>query len=136
MFCIGRGPGLAIAAEAALKLKETCRLHAEAYSAAEVLHGPVALANERLSALVFAARGPAASSIDAAIRRMRSRNATVFTATAQDETCMLPVPKCGHELFDPLLQAVAFYCFVESLSFKLGENPDLPAGLQKVTETV
>ena len=42
-FVLGRGPGFAIAAEMALKFKETCGIHAEAYSAAEVLHGPAAI---------------------------------------------------------------------------------------------
>ena len=42
LFVIGRGTGQAIAQEAALKFKETCGLHAEAFSAAEVLHGPMA----------------------------------------------------------------------------------------------
>ena len=49
MMTIGRGPTLAIAAEAALKLKETCDLHAEAFSGAEFLHGPVSLVSSRLS---------------------------------------------------------------------------------------
>ena len=62
LYVIGRGPGLAAAGEAALKLKETCRLHAEAYSAAEVRHGPIALARshprDRFAALVFHSEGP------------------------------------------------------------------------------
>ena len=43
LFILGRGPAIAIASEAALKFKETCGMHAEAYSAAEVLHGPVSI---------------------------------------------------------------------------------------------
>ncbi len=43
LFVVGRGLGLGIAQEAALKLKETCGLHAEAFSSAELRHGPVAL---------------------------------------------------------------------------------------------
>ena len=43
LFVVGRGIGLCVAQEAALKFKETCRIHAEAYSAAEVLHGPAAI---------------------------------------------------------------------------------------------
>src|SRR6185312_15165348 len=42
LYVIGRGPGLAVAQEAALKFKETCGLHAEAISAAELRHGPMA----------------------------------------------------------------------------------------------
>ena len=136
MFCLGRGPGLAIAGEAALKFKETCRLHAEAYSAAEVFHGPVAIADERFAALVFDARGLAASSIEAACRKMQRRNVVLFIVTPRGVPHALPVPGDGHELFDPLLQAIAFYNFVKDLSWKLGENPDTPTGLNKITETI
>ncbi len=136
IFCIGRGPGLAVASEAALKLKETCHLHAEAYSAAEVLHGPVALADENLCALAFDASGPAARSIAVAIMKMRSQNAKVFKTGTRNAIGKLPIPQDGHELFDPLLQAVAFYRFVEELSFKLGKDPDAPTGLRKVTKTL
>jgi glucosamine--fructose-6-phosphate aminotransferase (isomerizing) len=54
LFVLGRGPGFAAAQEAALKLKETCGLHAEAFSAAEVLHGPMALVEARFPVLIFA----------------------------------------------------------------------------------
>ena len=53
LITIGRGPTLAIAREAALKLKETCDLHAEAFSGAEFLHGPVALVSTRYPILMF-----------------------------------------------------------------------------------
>ncbi|MEM9577678.1 MAG: SIS domain-containing protein [Pseudomonadota bacterium] len=69
LFCIGRGINMAIAAEAALKLKETCRLHAEAYSAAELLHGPVAMTNGKLGALIFGSEGKSAQTINAAFER-------------------------------------------------------------------
>src|SRR5690606_1242499 len=53
-YVIGRGPALAIAQEAALKLKETCGLHAEAYSAAEVLHGPARIVENGFPVLALA----------------------------------------------------------------------------------
>ena len=54
MFVIGRGPGYAVAIEAALKLKETCGIHAEAFSAAEVRHGPMALVRRGFPLLCLA----------------------------------------------------------------------------------
>ena len=54
LFVLGRGLGLAIAQEAALKFKETCGLHAEAFSSAEVRHGPMALLRQGLPVLIFA----------------------------------------------------------------------------------
>ena len=71
LYCVGRGLNLAVAAEAALKLKETCHLHAEACSAAELFHGPVAIVDGSFGALVFGTRGRAESSIDASIARLR-----------------------------------------------------------------
>ncbi len=136
LFCLGRGPGYAIAAEAALKFKETCRLHAEAYSAAEVLHGPVAIAGDNFSALLFANDGPAADSLAAAKAKLEHQGATVFKVGGPQEAGSLPCASSGNELLDPLLQAIAYYRFVEDLSLRLGQNPDAPSGLKKVTETV
>jgi glutamine---fructose-6-phosphate transaminase (isomerizing) len=53
LYILGRGPMLPIASEAALKLKETCAIHAESYSLAEVMHGPL----ELLEAPIQSARG-------------------------------------------------------------------------------
>lgn len=53
MFVIGRGFGFPIVQEMALKFKETCGIHAEAFSSAEVLHGPFALMNQTLQHLLF-----------------------------------------------------------------------------------
>ncbi len=136
LFCIGRGPSLAIAGEAALKFKETCQLHAEACSAAEVLHGPVAIANARLAALIFGVGGMAGASSLATVQRLRGQGAMVYTVGAVHGPRVLPVPTGIHDLVDPVLQAIAFYRFVEDLAIRIGQNPDAPLGLTKVTRTV
>ncbi|HVS56452.1 MAG TPA: SIS domain-containing protein, partial [Casimicrobiaceae bacterium] len=59
LLVISRGLGLAVAMEAALKLKEVCGIQAEAFSGAELQHGPMALVDEGYPLLVFAPRGPA-----------------------------------------------------------------------------
>ena len=141
LYVIGRGPGLAAAGEAALKLKETCRLHAEAHSAAEVHHGPIALARghprDRFAALVFHARDRSRRSLDSACEALRASGAPVFTADFDAGTrSRLPVVAAGHPLLDPLTQITSFYRFVEMLSVALGEDPDRPAHLEKITETM
>ncbi len=136
LYCIGRGLNMAIAAEAALKLKETCRLHAEAYSAAELLHGPVAIAGDNLGALIFGSEGKAARAIDTAYERLRKDGARAYLVHPKQGSFRLPIPKSDYELIDPVLQAICFYRFVERLSVEIGENPDAPPGLVKVTETV
>ncbi len=136
VFCVGRGLNMAIAAEAALKLKETCRLHAEAYSAAELLHGPVAIAGKTLGALIFGSQGVAGNTITNAFERLRDDGGHVHLAGSMPGSSVLPVPATENDILEPVLQAVAFYRFVEGLSTATGNNPDAPAGLQKVTETV
>ena len=63
LFILGRGPSAAIANEAALKFKETCAMHAEAYSAAEVMHGPLALVGQGFPVVALAARDASEPSI-------------------------------------------------------------------------
>lgn len=137
LFTIGRGPGLGVAGEAALKLKETCRLHAESYSAAEVQHGPIALARDRFAALVFANNDPSDASIAAAVDNLAAAGASVFVAGAVGRAGhRLPTVDAGHPLLNPICRVVSFYRFVEALSVALGENPDAPRLLNKVTKTM
>ena len=135
LYTISRGPTLAAAAEAALKIKETCRLHAEAYSAAEVLHGPIALAGPKLGALCFAPADQAADSVAAAVDRLRQAQAAATVIGCADSADIrLPAP--ADDALGAMLQIAAFYTFIERLAVSLGENPDTPPGLRKVTETV
>ncbi|MBA4352679.1 MAG: aminotransferase, partial [Rhodobacter sp.] len=62
-YVLGRGPAFAIANECALKLKETCGLHAEAYSAAEVLHGPSAIVEAQFPVLALAVEDAAQAGV-------------------------------------------------------------------------
>lgn len=136
-FCISRGPALTIAYEAALKLKETCRLHAEGFSAAEVLHGPAVLAGERLRALVFAPADAARASVLETARRMAGFGTGVWLVDSAgggaNVAQSVPAP---HPALVPACQAVSFYRFVERLSRARGCDPDRPAHLSKVTRTL
>ncbi|WP_206188565.1 SIS domain-containing protein [Parasedimentitalea denitrificans] len=136
-FTVGRGPGFAVAAEAALKLKETCRIHAEVFSAAELLHGPVVLADNRFASMIFDSRDETRVSIQTVIQTMGQREAIAFVISP-DIGCpnQLPVPTVDHPLLHPLVQIIGFYSFVEKLARNLGENADAPSGLNKVTVTV
>ena len=135
LYTMSRGPGLAIAGEAALKLKETCRLHAEAYSAAELRHGPIVLARDRFAALVFTNGDQSDASVLDAAERLAAAGTCVFIAGGTGRKA-LPVVPAPDPLLAPICHAVSFYRFVEGLSVSLGENPDAPAMLRKVTETV
>ena len=82
LFILGRGPSVAIANEAALKFKETCAMHAEAYSAAEVMHGPLALVGPGFPVVALAARDASEPSIAAAADLLSAKGASVFVTSA------------------------------------------------------
>lgn len=137
LYMLGRGPALAIASEAALKFKETSNMHAEAYSAAEVLHGPVALVEDRFPVLAFAARDAAEASIVEIVDSLAGKRAMAFATSGEVKAAnKLPFIATGHPLTDALALIVPFYGFVEAWSRSKGFNPDQPAALKKVTETL
>ncbi len=80
MLVVGRGYGFAIANEAALKMKETCAIHAESFSAAELQHGPVTLVDEDYPVLVFSQEDETRDGLSALVRQLRGRHANVFVA--------------------------------------------------------
>lgn len=136
LFVLGRGPTMAIASEVALKFKETCGLHAEAYSAAEVMHGPVALVEPAFPVLVLAARDAAEASCLAAAEKLAADGADAFiTADGTNKSRKLAFAATGHPLTDALCLVVPFYAFVEGYARHRGLNPDQPPRLRKVTET-
>lgn len=137
LYMLGRGPALAIASEAALKFKETSNMHAEAYSAAEVLHGPVALVENSFPVLAFAARDAAETSVIEIVESLAGKRALAFaTSDKVKASRTLPFVATGHPLTDALALIVPFYGFVEAWSRSKGFDPDQPAALKKVTETL
>ncbi|RFB79876.1 SIS domain-containing protein [Methylovirgula sp. 4M-Z18] len=137
VFVLGRGPTLAIANEVALKFKETCSLHAEAYSGAEVMHGPMALVGPGFPVLALAARDRAEVSIVDAADVLAGKGAATFvTSDRASKAAHLPFAATGHPLTDALVLIASFYAFVEAFARRRGLNPDEPRNLRKVTETI
>jgi glutamine---fructose-6-phosphate transaminase (isomerizing) len=136
LYILGRGPAYAIACEAALKFKETSGMHAEAYSSAEVMHGPVSIVGEGFPVLALSARDAAQASIAGIADRLVEQGARVFITSDQAEKARpLPFAATGHPLTDALVQIASFYEFVEMLARMRGFDPDQPRHLRKVTET-
>lgn len=137
LFVLGRGPALAIANEAALKFKETSAVHAESYSAAEVMHGPLALVEPGFPVLALAGDDQARPSILSVASTLAGKGAGIFvTGGGADGASALPFAPTGHPLTDPLSLIVSFYAFVEAFSRSRGYDPDQPRNLKKVTETL
>lgn len=141
LYVLGRGTGLPVAQEAALKFKETCGIQAEAYSAAEVQHGPMALVGAGFPLLVLAPRGPAQAHLLEVAGAMRARGAEVLLAAPDDVpvpagVTRLPTACAPHADLDPLCVAQTFYGMVEALARSRGRDPDRPPHLSKVTRTL
>ncbi len=136
LYCIGRGPAWAIANEAALKFKETALIHAESYSSAEVLHGPVSIVERGFPVLAFAAGDAAEASVMQVAEALAAKGATVFaTSPGAQAPHALPTVRTGHPLLDPLALIVSFYGMVEAVAVAKGIDPDHPRHLNKVTQT-
>lgn len=137
MMVIGRGTGLAIAQEAALKFKETCAIQAEVFSSAEVQHGPMALVEAGYPMLVFAPRGPAQAGLIKVAEEMRGRGANVLLAAPADVAGrQLTLATSASEDLDPIAAVQSFYLLVEAVARARGRDPDRPPHLNKVTSTL
>ena len=136
-FVLGRGPGFATACEAALKFKETCGIHAESYSAAEVLHGPAAIVQAHFPVLALGVPDAALPQLCATAERLAAQGADVFLTGADvPGATRLPMVPDLHPLVAPLVTMAGFYAFIETLARRRGFDPDTPPHLRKVTETV
>lgn len=136
LFVVSRGAGLGIAAEAALKFKETCAIHAEAFSAAEVRHGPMALVDRNFPVLLFSAENEP----DVGVQEIgtdflsRGSNLISFGAPLEGALCV-PAPKCDDPYVDFICQIQSFYRLVNDVSLARGLDPDQPPHLKKMTRT-
>jgi len=136
LVTIGRGPTLAIAREAALKLKETCELHAEAFSAAEFRHGPIALVSSAFPILAFSSTDEAATSLTALVADLRRKGAHVLVAEpGSTQDGRLPVLPAEQPEADAICVIQCFYALLVKLAARRGTDADQPRHLQKVTRT-
>lgn len=134
LFVIGRGYSFGVAQEAALKMKETSALHAEAFSSAEVRHGPMAIINDGFPLLGFATSDDAGDDVRAAAAEFAGRGAAVHLADAASDDSHPPAIR-SHAAIEPILMIQSFYRMVNTVSLRRGLNPDQPPHLRKVTET-
>lgn len=131
IYVLGRKASFGVAHEVALKLKETCALHAEAYSASEVLHGPLQLSTKPLTVLILdAGDEESQQSLNEAEERFRNENARVLRISPHDVGVKdLTGAAMGAALLDMM------YPVIHAAANSLGLNPDAPETLKKVTRT-
>jgi glucosamine--fructose-6-phosphate aminotransferase (isomerizing) len=146
LYVVGRGLGLAAAQETALKFKETCGLHAEAFSSAELRHGPYALLGPGFPALLFAQRDATHAGVEALGVELARRGVPLLIAGAEITgapgasaqpagAITLPTIDAIPEIA-PILLVQSAYRLIAALSLRRGFDPDRPAHLRKVTETM
>jgi glucosamine--fructose-6-phosphate aminotransferase (isomerizing) len=136
LVTIGRGPTLAIAREASLKLKETCNLHAEAFSGAEFPHGPVALVDEFYPMLMLMPTDAARQGLSRLATDLRQKGASLFVAEpGPPQPGRLPTLDPDHPEADAICLVQSFYCLAVNLADFRGTDVDRPRHLQKVTRT-
>jgi glutamine---fructose-6-phosphate transaminase (isomerizing) len=136
LYILGRGLTLGIAQEAALKCKETCGIHGEAFSIAEVAHGPIALVGADFPVLVFPPLDKATAGMDSVLSTFAARGAQVMLAgEAPNGVTNLPVANNLHPVTGPIAMIQSFYKMANALAIARGLDPDNPPMLRKVTET-
>jgi glutamine---fructose-6-phosphate transaminase (isomerizing) len=135
MFFIGRVRGWPVAREGAQKLKEVSYVHAEAYQAAELKHGPLALINSSMPSLVVVPDDELLSKNISTIEQIRARGGPVITVTSAElppylADAVIRVPTGEPEL-DPLLLNVPLQLLAYHVAAKLGRDIDKPRNLAK-----
>jgi glucosamine--fructose-6-phosphate aminotransferase (isomerizing) len=136
LMVVGRGISFPIALESALKFKETSALQAEAFSGAEIKHGPMALIEEGYPLMIFATRGPTQAGLVQLATEMRGRGARVLLAAPADVAERdLTLPTAATPDLDPIVAVQAFYVMAAKLAEARGMDPDRPRHLSKVTKT-
>ena len=136
LYVVGRGLTLGVAAETALKLKETSALHAEAVSATEIRHGPRAVVYGDFPVFVYALADAAAADAAALGQELAAAGGPLVIASPHATPGVhLALPPPLHPALDPIVAIQAFYPFAAALARARGRDPDRPEGLSKVTRT-
>lgn len=134
LIIVARGYLYAAALETALKIKETCSLLADGYSAADLRHGPIAAVTHGLPVVALCAPGPARADIASLVQELRARKASVLIV-GSGEGVDVSLPDAAPESLAPILAVARGQQLAYHLATALGLDPDSPAGLTKVTAT-
>jgi glucosamine--fructose-6-phosphate aminotransferase (isomerizing) len=138
LFVTGRGIGLAVAQEVALKLKETCGIHGEALSSAELMHGPMTLVGRDFPVFVLSQPDETLPSVVDLVTMLTARGVPVVAAgpAADQSTRALPFDAGLSPFTMPIALLQSFYPLAEQVARARQRDPDAPPHLKKVTETL
>jgi glucosamine--fructose-6-phosphate aminotransferase (isomerizing) len=132
----GRGYAYPTAHEAALKLMETSYLSAQAFSAADLLHGPMAMVDATIPVVAVVPDGPGGAAMGPVLDRVRELRGDLLVVgpAVDDGHPRLAVPRLPEEL-SPMVEIIPLQWLAYELALARGDDPDAPRGLRKVTET-
>jgi glucosamine--fructose-6-phosphate aminotransferase (isomerizing) len=144
---VGRGLNYANALEFGLKLMETCYVVAERFSAADLMHGPIALVERAFPVFVFAPPGVTWPSISAVLDRLQELKAEILVITdlrnsdARSKAARVIYLPAGFDtaiadLYTPIPYIVPAQLFAGHLASIKGLNADSPRTLTKITRTL
>ena len=134
LIVVARGYLFAAALETALKIKETCSLLADGYSAADLRHGPIAAVTQGLPVVALSVPGPARADIESLVDDLRARKAHVLIIGSGGDAD-ISLPGTVPEALAPIVAVVRGQQLAYQLAVRLGHDPDRPEGLTKVTQT-
>jgi glutamine---fructose-6-phosphate transaminase (isomerizing) len=137
MLFLGRLSLYPIALEGALKLKEVSYIHAEAYPAAEMKHGPIALISEECPSLFLVSSGEMFHKVVSSMQEIKARKGKIIAIAT--ESCelpdgladeVIPIPEC-HEAVLPIVATIPVQLFSYHMAVELGRDVDKPRNLAK-----
>lgn len=139
-FVLARGVNYAIALEAALKIQETSYARAKAYATSDFYHGPFAMVERGIPAIVFAPEGPSLKYVAEMINKLKENQVELIIVSNNKEilglgTTAFSVPPASSDAISPFSNVVVAQMFACRLSLEKGLNPDSPKGLSKITVT-
>ncbi len=134
LMVVARGFMLGAALETALKLRETCAVLADGYSAADLRHGPIAAVTGGSPVIALNVPGPGFEDMAEIVGELRYRGASVLTVASED-WADVPLPRGMPEALAPIVTVVRGQQLAFELATRLGYDPDQPEGLTKVTRT-
>src|SRR6202042_2755699 len=135
---LGRGPLHAIAMEGALKLKEISYIHAEAYAAAELKHGPLALVDEDMPVVAVAPNNEVLDKLKSNLQEVRARGGRLFVFAdplagmrSSEGVTVIQMPVAATPLQAPAILAVPMQLLAYHVAVLKGTDVDQPRNLAK-----
>jgi glucosamine--fructose-6-phosphate aminotransferase (isomerizing) len=139
-YMLARGINYPVAMEAALKMQETCYVHAHAYATSDFYHGPYALIQPHTPVMLFAPRGPSLPSVRDMLDRLCRSGAEALAVTNDPEVAGIAaasfmIPDTQDDVISAFYNVVFAQMAAFRLALAMGRNPDAPRNLKKVTIT-